>query len=79
MRGRLKRKKRGDNVEERLLSIKGDKAGCEEIDGVYNKKSGECDIRQIRDKDSPDEVTHKKFDVVKRPDDSGGAEKVEDA
>lgn len=77
MRGRSKRKKGGDNVEERLLSIKGDRVGCEEIDGVFNKKSGECDIRQIRDKDNPGEVTHKKFDVVKRPDDIGGTEKVE--
>ena len=75
---KIRRKDRGSNEEERLLSINVDKAGCEEIDGEHNRKSGQCDIRQLRNKDNPDEVVHKKFDSVKRAGESGGVEKVED-
>jgi len=75
---RKKRFRRGTDVDERLLSVNLDKAGCEEIDGEYNKRAGQCDIRQLRDKENPDEVVHKKFNSVKRADEIGGVEKVEE-
>lgn len=78
MRKKMRLKRGGDNVEERLLSVNLDRAGCEEIDGEYNKKAGQCDIRQLRDKENPDEVVHKKFDSVKRSSEIGGIQKVEE-
>ena len=76
---KLRRKKHEEDLEERLLSVNLDRAGCEEIDGEHNKRSGQCDIRQLRSKDNPDEVVHKKFDSVKRSGENGGVEKVEDS
>lgn len=75
---RKSKRKRGDDVKQKLLSINADKSGCEEIKGEYNPKSKQCDIRQELDEDLPDQVTHKKFDSVKRPDEIGGVQKVED-
>lgn len=62
----FKRKKKGD-IKEGMVHVKMTPAGCDLVKGTYNKKTGECEIRQIADPDIPDEVVHKEFDSVKRP------------
>jgi hypothetical protein len=72
------RKKRGDDVEEKLISVNTDRAGCKELKGQWNPKSGQCDIRQIDDKNIPDEIVNKSFDKVIRPEETGGVKQIED-
>lgn len=60
------RKKKGD-IKEGMVHVKMTPEGCKLVKGSYNKKTGECEIRQINDPDVPDEVTHREFDAVTRP------------
>ena len=72
------KKNRDSDYKEDLVSINTDKAGCETMEGAWNPKSGQCDVRQDRYKDRPNEVTNRRFDSVKRPEDMGGHKVVED-
>ena len=63
-----KKRGRGDDIEETLASIPTTKQGCDIAGGNWNEKSKQCDLRQERDKDRPDEIVVKKFDKVIRAD-----------
>lgn len=72
------KKSKDPDYKEGLVSINTDMAGCEAMKGEWNKKSGQCDVRQDNYKDRPNEVINRKFDDVKRPEDVGGIKTVED-
>jgi hypothetical protein len=72
------KKNKDDDHEEKLVTINTDKAGCAAMNGAWNPKSGQCDVRQDKYKDRPNEVTNRKFDTVERPEEIGGVKVVED-
>lgn len=62
----FRKKNRGD-IKENMAHVKMTPEGCKIVKGSFNKKTGECEIRQYVNPDTPDEVTHREFDVVTRP------------
>ena len=60
--------RRGEDIEEVLASIPTTPEGCKLSGGTWNKKAKQCDLRQLRDKNNPDEIIVKKFDRVERAD-----------